>query len=467
MSKDLTNSFDDFIKQSIGDHQIPYDDETWSLLEQKMSQVGTTPEELSVDETARQALSEYQVPYNHTTWQVLSDRLDRMSYRKRLIASKIFEAAVIFFAIFTMVKFLGQIPQVQEYLPKSFAQTQQSDLPEVLPNAGSDYALILKDDVQITEKSELSSSANEASLSSVSLDQDQRGPAGHRTDSDPVRLNQPSYLAPLVIRPGLILHSDKNSRRTTIHQLAIDTREFELPSVKQELNRPHLVKSVPLLPVFDMAMLEAETATQFHLAIAQIPTSKIKTKIGLFHQYNTHLINNYISGSPVPKQQIKSSAGNGIMTNVQFGRFGFDLGATYSEVTYSAGYGENRIQKLEIPLQIRYIGIRSKYADFYAKAGASAHGVLRAYYSDPGLSSRPGRSATEPDFNDGLLEEPGYREFNTYYSMNAGIGVDLPIYKAMSLFAEANYLRHWKGELGYTADRFTTFSYNFGASLRL
>lgn len=464
MSKDLTNSFDDFIKQSLGDHQVPYDDATWRMLEQKMLQVGT-PEELSVDEIARQALSEYQVPYNHTTWQVLSDRLDRMSYRKRLIASKVFEAAVIFFAIFTMVKFLGQIPQVQEYLP-SFAQTPQSDLPEALPDAGSDNSLTLKDDIQINEKSELSSSANEASVSSISLNQNQSGPAAHHAGSDPVRSNQPYNLAPLVTRTGF-LHGNKNSRRI-MNLLAIDTREFEIPSVKQELDRPHVVKPVPLLPVNDMAMLEAETATGFHLAIAQVPTSKIKTKIGLFHQYNFHLINNFISASLVTRQQIKSSAGNGIMTNVQFGRFGFDLGATFSEVSYSAGSGKNKIQKLEIPLHIRYIGIRSKYADFYAKAGGSAHGVLRAYYSQPGLASRPDPNAPpEPKFNDGLLEEPGYREFNTYYSMNAGIGVDLPIYKAMSLFAEANYLRHWKGELGYTADRFTTFSYNFGASLRL
>ncbi len=466
MSKDLTNSFDDFIKKSLGDHQVPYDDETWSMLEQKMSQVGTSPEELSVDEIARQTLSEYQVPYNHTTWQVLSDRLDRMSYRRRLIASKIFEAAVIFFAIFTMVKFLGQIPQVQEYLPKSFVQTHQSDPPEVLPDAGSDDALILKDAIQNAEKGKLGSSAYEANVSS-SLNQDQPASSGHLNDSDPLRSNQFSNLLPLVTRPELKLRNVKNSRRATINQVVIDTREFELASVKQELDRPHKAKPVPLLPVFDFAMLEAETATRFHLAITQVPTSKIKTKIGLFHQYNTHLINNYISGSPVTKQQIKSSSGNGIMTNVQFGRFGFDLGATYSEVAYSAGYGENKIQKLEIPLHIRYIGLRSKYADFYAKAGASAHGVLRAYYAEPGLSSRPNPSAPEPRFNDGLLEEPGYDEFNTYYSMNAGIGVDLPIYKSMSLFAEANYLRHWKGELGYTADRFTTFSYNFGASLRL
>lgn len=467
MSKDLTNSFDDLIKQSLGDHQVPYDDETWSMLEQKMSQVGTSPEELSVDEIARQTLSEYQVPYNDSTWQVLSDRLDRMSYRKRLIVSKIFEAAVIFFAIFTMVKFLGQIPQVQEYLPKSFV-TQPSDLPEALADGSSDYALTLKDDIQINEKSELNSSANEANLSSISLNQNQSGPAAHRDDSDPVRLDQPPNLAPLATRPGLSLHSERNSRRTTIHQLTIDTRDFELPSVKQQLNRPHVVKPVPLLPVYDMAMLQAETATGFHLAIAQVPTSKIKTKIGLFHQYNFHLINNFVSASLVTRQQVKSSAGNGIMTNVQFGRFGFDLGATFSEVSYSAGTGKNKIQKLEIPLHIRFIGIRSKYADFYAKAGGSAHGVLRAYYAQPGLASRPDPNAPpEPKFNDGLLEEPGYREFNTYYSMNAGIGVDLPIYKAMSLFAEANYLRHWKGELGYTADRFTTFSYNFGASLRL
>jgi hypothetical protein len=212
-----------------------------------------------------------------------------------------------------------------------------------------------------------------------------------------------------------------------------------------------------------MALLQAETATDFHLLAAVKPAPKIRTKLGLFYQYNTHLVRNIKYGSTIPKQGLESSKGQGFVANIQFGRFGFDLGASYGEVAYDAGFGRNVIQKLQIPLNLRYNGLKTKYADFYALAGASAHGVMHAHYEAPVLLAAPGPRKSEPRFNDGLLEG-GYKEYNTYYSINAGIGADIPIYKSMNLFIEAIYQDHWKGALGYTADKFRTFSYNLGAS---
>jgi len=118
MSKESKNKFDQQIRDMMGNHQVPYDDASWNVLEQKMSHLDMTGDE-SIDDRVLEAVNNLEVPYNPATWEILSERLDRINYRKRLIASKVFEAAVIFFAIFTMVKFLGQIPQVQELLPKS------------------------------------------------------------------------------------------------------------------------------------------------------------------------------------------------------------------------------------------------------------------------------------------------------------------------------------------------------------
>jgi hypothetical protein len=451
MSKDEKGSFDHFVRKALGNHQVPYDESTWDLLEQKMTDAVVSGDDLSVDEAARQALAGYEAPYNPASWKVLSDRLDRINYRRRLIASKIFEAAVIFFAIFTMVKFLGHIPQVQEYLPKTMAQLKPSEHPEGLSEASRKV---------LTSPGALESTIETPAISG--LTEQASTPA-----MPPVRtktfINQNQPLSPLASRVLVAKPNEEPTRRTSGDIVSIAARNFQIPTTQPEVNLPRPTPTIPPLPVYDPAMLQAETATNFHLATAAVRPSKIKTSIGMFYQYHTHLVNNFVSWSPVPKQKIESSSGQGIVTIVQFGRFGFDLGASYSNVKYRAGTGENEIQKLQVPLNLRYTGLKTRYADFYAKAGVSTHAVLRAHYEDAALYASPGPQKKAPYFNDGLLED-GYQDYNTYYSLNAGIGVNMPIYKSFSLFTEVSYQDHWKGKLGYTADKFTTFSYQFGAS---
>ena len=91
MSKELKNSFDRNIREAIGNHQVPYDDHSWDMLEQKMSQVDMSMEQ-SLDDKAREAVKSLEVPYQPASWEILSERLDRINYRKRLIASKVFSS---------------------------------------------------------------------------------------------------------------------------------------------------------------------------------------------------------------------------------------------------------------------------------------------------------------------------------------------------------------------------------------
>lgn len=451
MSKDEKGGFDHFVRKALGNHQVPYDESTWDLLEQKMTDAVVSGEDLSVDEAARQALAGYEAPYNPASWKVLSDRLDRINYRRRLIASKIFEAAVIFFAIFTMVKFLGHIPQVQEYLPKSMVQLKAFEHPEGLSqSSGTVFTSpgALEATIENPVISRLTEQASAPAIPPV------------RTKTS---INQNQPVSPLTSRVLVAKPGEESTQRISGEIVSIAARNFQIPTAQPEVNLPRPTPTIPPLPVYDPALLQAETATNFHLATAAVRPSKIKTSIGMFYQYHTHLVDNFVSWSPVPKQKIESSSGQGIMTIVQFGRFGFDLGASYSNVKYRAGTGSNEIQKLQVPLNLRYTGLKTRYADFYAKVGVSTHAVLRAHYEDAALYASPGPQKKVPYFNDGLLED-GYQDYNTYYSLNAGIGVNMPIYKSFSLFTEIGYQDHWKGKLGYTADKFTTFSYQFGAS---
>ncbi len=457
MSKDEKGGFDHFVRKALGNHQVPYDESTWDLLEQKMTDAVVSGEDLSVDEAARQALAGYEVPYNPASWKVLSDRLDRINYRRRLIASKIFEAAVIFFAIFTMVKFLGHIPQVQEYLPNSLVQLKSYENPQGLTEASRK---VLESPGVLEAKVIFPANLVDPAISRLTEQASTPAIPPVRTKTL-IDQNQP--LLPIASRFLVAKPNEEPTQRTSRDIVSIAARNFQIPTAQPEVNLPRPTSTILPLPAYDPAMLQAETATNFHLATAAVRPSRIKTSIGMFYQYHTHLVDNFVSWSPVPKQKIESSSGQGIMTIVQFGRFGFDLGASYSNVKYRAGTGSNEIQKLQVPLNLRYTGLKTRYADFYAKVGVSTHAVLRAHYEDAALYASPGPQKKAPYFNDGLLED-GYQDYNTYYSLNAGIGVNMPIYKSFSLFTEIGYQDHWKGKLGYTADKFTTFSYQFGAS---
>lgn len=453
----MKNKFDQQIRDMMGNHQVPYDDASWNVLEQKMSHVDMTGDE-SIDDRVLEAVNNLEVPYNPATWEILSERLDRINYRKRLIASKVFEAAVIFFAIFTMVKFLGQIPQVQELLPKSLVNKTWNETRD------EEYVVNSTDDSHLNKTGDtksIGSNVNGSKLPQAEI------------NLDP----QTSSLAPEIAR--LPLAGQKINRSYVIRALddnrsvrdvsVIEKRDLAVSEPIRTLEKQkEKYDAVPMIPVFDMSMLQAETAHDFHVLAAVKPEPKVKTKIGAFYQHNRHIVHRFVDQGTVPKQTLPISDAQGFVANLQFGRLGFDLGASYGEISYSAGYGETTIKKLQIPLNLRYEGIHTKYANFYALAGASAHAVLHAKYAPPALENAApgGNPNSRRKYNDGLFET-GYSKGNTYFSLNGGLGVDIPLTKSFSIFAETIYQHHLKESIGYTDDKISTYSFNIGVTTKL
>lgn len=454
MSKELKNKFDQSIRDAVGNHQVPYDDASWDLLEERMSRMDAQGDS-SVDEMAREAVGKLEVPYSPVTWEVLSERLDRINYRRRLIASKVFEAAVIFFAIFTMVKFLGQIPEVRELLPQSLTErnsvenmdrfTDDSNLnaasADKVFSHSTENALVQESEVDQTEKDN-NSSKNDLGGSMPLLP-----------------LRQQSVSVASSVRSVVLARSVSEPHSIQSLDLALQTSPPALDRKKD------VQRQVPMLPVYDMSMLQAETAHDFHV-VASVPKSRIQTKIGTFYQHNRHELHRFVNGSLKPQVIYPKSDGLGFVANIQFGRLGFDLGTNYSELEYDAGFGTSKVEKIQIPLNLRYILSETQYADFYALAGASAHAVLRANYATPALEASAPDAKPRPKYNDGLLEG-GFKEGNTYYSINAGFGVDIPITKNLGLFSEVIYQQHWRNRIGYTDDKITTYSLNLGVTTKL
>ena len=472
MDNELRNRFDASIKNALQDHQVPYDDRTWEMLESKM-QATELSEDASLDQAAKNALSDYKVPYDHTTWAPLSERLDRINYRNRLIVAKFFEAAVIFFTVFTMIKFLGNIPDVKDYLPMPFAQTETGQLDQ-LPEAevakkASDLLIsdaIEKDNSQFENelKAKVAVAKADLDLADAKSDLTAKLPPGKNL-VDAAHWDVYQVKTVKAMKATLsYLEERRTNQRSDASVAWLERRKAYLPSVVRNIEAQHTTPSVPLLPAFDLTMITAETASDFHIvAVDRVP--KVITKLNLFYQYNVHNIENVARGSESYNQP-EHSNGIGFSANVQFGNVGFDLGAVYDEVKYDAGFGRNEIHKIQIPLNLRYSGLKTKYADFYLKGGASVHGISQAHYEAPVLAnaSAPGSPrARIPHFNDGLLND-GNKVENIYFTANFGAGLDVSMTKSFSLFAETMYQHRFQGEIGLTSDKFKTFATNFGVS---
>ena len=472
MSNELKNRFDASIKAALENHQVPYDESTWDILEDRMHHAELAAD-AALEEATKKALSNYKAPYDHSTWHTLSERLDQIEYRNRLIGAKVFEAAVILLAVLTLVKFLGQIPDLQNDLPLPFAKSHESS-PATQSDTEMGIVDGLENDPSALSQKEKNANQTLASGSVKSLKQNDKRAKDGRVNALPLAstLNkarqvfyQEQVLKTIKENVNYFQQDAAPGKRSSASDVArLSQREMVLPGVVRNIaSRSDRADGVPLLPLYDMSMLVAETAHDFHIAaVERVP--KVRTKFKVFYQNNVHRIEN-VARRQNDYNQTETSNGLGFAANMQFGRVGFDLGAVVDQVTYDAGFfGQNEIRRIQIPLNLRYSGLHTKYADFYVKGGVSAHGVTKGHYEAPVLASAaPGPRKPVPHYNDGLLNDGNYED-NTYFTVNGGVGLDISLSKSFSLFAECLYQKRLKGEIGLTKDKFNTFSTNLGVS---
>ncbi len=450
------NEFDQYLRDMLQEHKVPYDEQSWDQLEAKLNRVELQEQE-AVDRVARKALENYAAPYNHSTWHILSDRLDRMSYRNRVIGTKVMEAAVILLAILTMVKFLGQIPDQQRQTP----MMTQNQVVEKLDKSDQDVSpattqLTLDDAEGFDNKDIMGSVQSEFAV----------GNLASKTDALIPRLEM-RFFPVSIFEDKSLVSRDGIVQRESDFVSKLESRNND--PLKDRITPIEIHEEsdlLPPLPSYDLAMLEAETATDFHLASAP-PNNKVKTKLSVFREISNNLILNDPVYGTKQVEQWQKSRGGGISANVQFGRVGFDMGLIYSELDYKAGLGRNEVRKVQLPVSLRADVIEGTYGKFYAKAGGSAHGVTRAHYEKNPDASAGGPRRKAPHFNDGLLEN-GETKNNVFYTLHAGMGFEVPIRKKLAIVGEAAYQRHLDGKIGLTNDKIQdAFTARFGVSYSL
>lgn len=441
MKEELKNSFDEHIRSSMSGFEVPYDEGSWEMLASKMD-MDATQEAANLDQRARDALSTLSVPYADTNWKQFEQRLNRARYRRRLIATKVFEAAVILLAVLTLVKFVGHIPEVQEYLPKAFVQQESTSQP---------------------------SSSESSSVSPA-------GEASVQTNVSMAPVAKTDITTATVPRLAMTLPTVESKSKEAFSQVAwskpgrskegiavIGSREIQVEGHVISLMQQDEMQPVPVLPVFNPDELQAETATDFQLPLVAA-VSKVQTDISVYHQRNTNTINNFYDGTF--REQKEQSLGAGIAANVQFGTLGFELGASYDKVEYLAGNRSNRVHKLQLPLNLKYVISDRRFSSVYAKAGASLHAAMQAHYEASGYNRAAPGARKAAYYNDGLLKN-GHKDTNLYSTWNVGLGVSVPVVKGFSAFVEGVYHGNISGKIGYTDDRFQTFAINTGMAISL
>ncbi len=497
MKNSLENSFDKFIKSSISDFKAPYDPESWEMLNERME--GTSEPELTevddlvrtglagltvpynesswdaleskmadlevaqsletIDSVAKNTLTGLSVPYDHSTWKILSDRLDQMDYDRKIRALKVVEAAVIILALFTIVRFMGHIPPQQKFVVNEIpsdagigvvmdkedqsseivldiSSGEKAETKEQVGNTGTGD--VMSDGAHAVVGSNIDGESNAAQVSTLSN-------RNFYTSKDPARL-----YAHAEVRENVSELGEIDLRSSKIESAPVSLRSTKAPDV------PRVAFSNFVLPD------DAQMDESFKPIVVE-KESKITTRLSLYRQFNRHSIENDFSWSSSTRKQTIFSKGWGLAAIVNFGRFGFDVGLAYDNLTYDAEYSESEIWAVALPVNFRYSVVDQDFANVYLKGGASYHGVMAADYVDITTTAAPG---PRQRFNDGLLHD-GFLEDNSYMQWHAGLGVELFAAKKFSLFAESQLQKYWLGELGNTNDKISTISNRVGLNIKL
>lgn len=469
---------DDLAKGSLSNLIVDYDEASWALMENKMEQIAAE-DAARTDWIARKALTHLSVPYNSESWQILNHKLDQLSFRRRTIAAKVAEMTMILLALVTVLRFLAVYPSDATPAPIQKQQFAQSDTYE------SSEPVVAPDDITNVHDPINTQAQLKAEVASSVAASNMKTSTGSTSTKSITRLASKDFLSDIqeahmleslrtsTLSQGAFLGAWNARREINAQASPVALRNHFVHVDKRPLDYHPLMQKVAILPMAEqpgVIMDESGIIQQLMQPITDIGVTRLKTKVQAYRQFNRHIIENFTGyGSEVDDQRLSANA-VGMGAVIEFGKVSLDLGFVYDNLTYDALLGQNEIHKVQTPIHLRFAFYKAEEVQVYVKGGASYHGVMRANYQEPFLKGQlsGNNSPNSPKYNDGLLHGgflKGYSENNTYLTYNAGIGVELPVWKNLSLYSEA-MIQNFFGEnkLGQSGDVISTKSLNIGVS---
>lgn len=500
------NQLDETVRLAVGELVVPYEEGSWQHMRDRMSKA----EADQVDQTARRALSNLIVPYNARSWGILLERLQQIEYRRRVIALKVLEAAVIVLALITVVRFAGigndaakEQQQSNEFTSsKKFATNVTAPVAQDLISANSETesidtkqkdkissdvkgAIVEPDGVARTDLSAVAPRSatrvgdiyTTKSKFEASNQITRQNLASHPSDLTKANKNVDNRSSELLVTGNAEL-SEKTDHQDAMEggkERASDAAGIVDRSSSHLAAIPALYFNVENAKHESIAVWEEEAPSAEELQLEALgvvkKSSKVKTRIGLYGQVNRHN-----TSAPHPfkrdvffKEEKLDRPGIGFIANVQFGRLGFDFGFAHDKVAFEAPLwkAKSEVQRVQLPLHLRYNVFQKKDFAAYVKGGIVANGIILADYADLAATASvaPGvQTETDPSpdkYNDGLLKG-GIADNNLYWQTSVAVGVEGRLKGNFSVFAEGLMQNHLDGTIGHNRTQFSSRSLQVG-----
>lgn len=438
--------FDDYIRNQMQNLEVSYG-HSWSELSNKLD----LESRQHVDQVARRAAAEYSAAYSPKSWEMMLGRMGAIEFRRRLVSFKVLEAALLILAVSSAIRLVHfpveEIPANYRFAASEVTSPDLSSSQEPLTLQDNHDNQITHPIVAVTQEDDNAVSSKPFAI------QSSLATAISSTEQKSVVANgsRPEATA-------------KVERLEVVEFRALEPVVNQIEALRFEIDHTPQIDE-PRERAIHVAIREEAEA----MLAAVHSDSKVTTKIGLYSQLNRHtMLTPHPFRRAVDYQQEYFDLAHGLMANVQFGRFGFDLGLAYEKVNFVSlpNLDPNEIRKVQIPVHLRYDLIRTKGFRTYLKGGIAANGILAASYAEPTFATAaPGpelqRKENDQKFNDGLLRKGGLAN-NSYMTASAGLGIEAKLTNNLYFFTEGLYQDLLTGDIGQEAMNLQTTSFQLG-----
>lgn len=464
-NQDLHSSSDEQIRDLLSKMKVGYDKSSWSTLENKLDSISNMQE---TDRLFKESLSSFQANYIPSSWSLLQYKMDYLIYNRRhLIGLKVTELAILLLLFWFWWGPVGHKPNLD-----------RADLTEAITqkaNPIDEVNLFIKHSAVPDEESINQQTSNASMPGEIS--HPQNSGVEHVKDSPLnnlttlTNLTSPSEGAKIAFSTETTFPSNSVSDILPV--------KLQLNSISYHITNLLENKNFGVRPT-DPDKLDN---TMLNAAFLHKDNSKqLKTRTKNPFQY-------WISGAisydkdlirtPFPSQQsvnhlgrIERSFHGELNLFISNGMLEFQTGVGFWSKDYRSVYeGNNDAMVISIPANLRLKLSQRGFMRGYLMGGISTNFVAYANYNETSyfkelesntiivnnFQARPSTIFSSSGYDHGILQGESIKG-NQYFTVNMGIGIDIPINPSISLYLEQVYFHHLDGGIGPAFDKFSTSS---------
>lgn len=457
MSSSNTDRFDQRLKNALDNIEEAYDAHTWDALQKRLDGLTAKPDSNvptpAIDELAYRSLADLEVPYEPLHWQQLAAQLDRQQLRKRLIGTKVAEAALFLLLLLNVDAFTNYVPTLFKTTPRHTPVQLPTDEPIANTHKSSG-------------RHALAAHAPKAA-----------------TDAQPSATNHETFFTESAF--GNDLPASKTLWNTslpleTVAATLLDatTGTTALPNGQMTAQETTLTSAY--LPIKPLADWEVRTSMPLALhmdALANTPTLKKRTETyaGIYVARNQYRIQGkqvIVGNARGAVNDVRNAAGwqVGFVGGARRGKWGVETGAAYTRLRYEpaaqpkvvAQYDQGHYTAtptqieatlLTVPVRgLRQVGKWGR-TTAYATIGSTLNLAARKHHiynvqwqntaltPDPSPQSIPLPPAATTYAARGILQKGGNLTGNVGATLDTGLRIEHKINRHLTAFAEPAY-RH-------------------------